>query len=113
MFFVVLLLFLILIFFYYVYCTLLSLSIVLLHVCIYVTGRPCCKSLCLDIIIIIMYYTYYDIYVRILSFLVWTDATPSNERISELKPYQRINHFPGMGEICRKDSLARNMAKYD
>jgi len=47
------------------------------------------------------------------SFLVWTDATPSNERISELKPYQRINHFPGMGEICRKDSLARNMTKYD
>jgi len=47
------------------------------------------------------------------SFLVWTDATPSNERISELKPYQWINHFPGMGEICRKDSLARNMAKYD
>ena len=81
--------------------------------CLYVTGRPCCKSLCLNIIIIIMYYTYYDIYVRILSFLVWTDTTPSNERISELKPYQRINHFPGMGEICRKDSLARNMAKYD
>uniref|UniRef100_A0A8B9JXU4 Tubulin tyrosine ligase-like family, member 7 n=1 Tax=Astyanax mexicanus TaxID=7994 RepID=A0A8B9JXU4_ASTMX len=23
----------------------------------------------------------------------------------------RINHFPGMGEICRKDCLARNMAK--
>ena len=25
---------------------------------------------------------------------------------------QRINHFPGMGEICRKDSLARNILKY-
>ena len=24
---------------------------------------------------------------------------------------QKINHFPGMGEICRKDNLARNMAK--
>lgn len=24
---------------------------------------------------------------------------------------QRINHFPGMGEICRKDSLARNLQK--
>lgn len=22
---------------------------------------------------------------------------------------QKINHFPGMNEICRKDSLARNM----
>ncbi|KAK2187502.1 hypothetical protein NP493_163g02060 [Ridgeia piscesae] len=35
----------------------------------------------------------------------------STERISELKPYQKINHFPGMGEICRKDCLARNIAK--
>ncbi|KAM7387905.1 hypothetical protein PAMP_024116 [Pampus punctatissimus] len=26
-------------------------------------------------------------------------------------PLQRINHFPGMGEICRKDCLARNMSK--
>lgn len=46
------------------------------------------------------------------SFLIWSDAAASNERISELKPYQHINHFPGMAEICRKDSLARNMARY-
>ncbi|XP_068161743.1 tubulin polyglutamylase ttll6 isoform X2 [Antennarius striatus] len=26
-----------------------------------------------------------------------------------MKRYQKINHFPGMSEICRKDSLARNM----
>ncbi|XP_024913778.1 tubulin polyglutamylase ttll6 [Cynoglossus semilaevis] len=26
-----------------------------------------------------------------------------------MKRYQKINHFPGMNEICRKDSLARNM----
>lgn len=25
---------------------------------------------------------------------------------------QRINHFPGMGGIARKDSLARNIQKY-
>ncbi|KAG8555279.1 hypothetical protein GDO81_017654 [Engystomops pustulosus] len=25
--------------------------------------------------------------------------------------FQRINHFPGMGEICRKDCLSRNMTK--
>ncbi|XP_054988764.1 tubulin polyglutamylase TTLL6 [Sorex araneus] len=27
----------------------------------------------------------------------------------EMKSYQKINHFPGMNEICRKDLLARNM----
>ncbi|XP_027623135.1 tubulin polyglutamylase TTLL6 isoform X2 [Tupaia chinensis] len=27
----------------------------------------------------------------------------------EMKSYQKINHFPGMSEICRKDLLARNM----
>jgi len=47
----------------------------------------------------------------IFSFLIWTDYPASNEKIAELKPYQHINHFPGMGEICRKDCLARNMAK--
>ncbi|XP_074640829.1 tubulin polyglutamylase TTLL7-like isoform X2 [Tubulanus polymorphus] len=45
------------------------------------------------------------------SYLIWNDCFVSTERIAELKPYQRINHFPSMGEICRKDSLARNMAK--
>ncbi|XP_034049570.1 tubulin polyglutamylase ttll6 isoform X2 [Thalassophryne amazonica] len=28
-----------------------------------------------------------------------------------MKSYQKINHFPGMTEICRKDSLARNMKR--
>ncbi|MBN3288143.1 TTLL6 polyglutamylase, partial [Polyodon spathula] len=27
----------------------------------------------------------------------------------DMKRYQKINHFPGMSEICRKDLLARNM----
>ncbi|XP_013397848.1 tubulin polyglutamylase TTLL7 isoform X2 [Lingula anatina] len=45
------------------------------------------------------------------SFLLWFDSFVSTEKISELKVFQRINHFPGMGEITRKDSLARNMAK--
>ncbi|XP_071799892.1 tubulin polyglutamylase TTLL7-like [Asterias amurensis] len=44
-------------------------------------------------------------------FLYWSDTAPPSEKISELKSYQRVNHFPGMGEICRKDSLARNMSK--
>ena len=43
--------------------------------------------------------------------LYWSDLAVPNERISEMKPYQKINHFPGMGEICRKDALAKNMMK--
>ncbi|XP_008269563.1 tubulin polyglutamylase TTLL6 isoform X1 [Oryctolagus cuniculus] len=33
------------------------------------------------------------------------------ERVMEMKSYQKINHFPGMSEICRKDLLARNMSR--
>ena len=41
--------------------------------------------------------------------LIWSDSAVPLEKIAELKPYQKINHFAGMGEICRKDSLARNI----
>lgn len=44
-------------------------------------------------------------------YLMWSDAYVSTDRIADLKPYQRLNHFPGMGEISRKDSLARNLVK--
>lgn len=39
----------------------------------------------------------------------WTDCSVSLERVMEMKRFQKINHFPGMSEICRKDLLARNM----
>lgn len=41
--------------------------------------------------------------------LCWTDFSVSLERVINMKCYQKINHFPGMSEICRKDLLARNM----
>ncbi|XP_017767891.1 PREDICTED: tubulin polyglutamylase ttll6-like [Nicrophorus vespilloides] len=41
--------------------------------------------------------------------LYWTDWSISVERCKEMKRYQKINHFPGMLEICRKDLLARNL----
>jgi len=41
--------------------------------------------------------------------LYWTDYSVSLERVMDMKKYQKINHFPGMSEICRKDLLARNM----
>uniref|UniRef100_A0A3Q1HPW6 Tubulin tyrosine ligase-like family, member 6 n=1 Tax=Acanthochromis polyacanthus TaxID=80966 RepID=A0A3Q1HPW6_9TELE len=41
--------------------------------------------------------------------LFWTDCSVSLDRVKDMKRYQKINHFPGMSEICRKDSLARHM----
>nr|XP_040032835.1 tubulin polyglutamylase ttll6 isoform X1 [Gasterosteus aculeatus aculeatus] len=41
--------------------------------------------------------------------LFWTDCSVSLDRVKDMKLYQKINHFPGMSEICRKDLLARNM----
>ncbi|XP_047401569.1 tubulin polyglutamylase TTLL6 isoform X1 [Sciurus carolinensis] len=43
--------------------------------------------------------------------LYWTDYSVSLERVMDVKSYQKINHFPGMSEICRKDLLARNMSR--
>ncbi|XP_015603647.1 tubulin polyglutamylase TTLL13 isoform X2 [Cephus cinctus] len=41
--------------------------------------------------------------------LYWTDLSISIERAKDMKRFQKINHFPGMTEICRKDLLARNL----
>ncbi|KAI9015020.1 tubulin-tyrosine ligase family-domain-containing protein [Gaertneriomyces semiglobifer] len=43
--------------------------------------------------------------------LYWIDTGVSVERVLSMKPFQRINHFPGMHEICRKDRLARNLER--
>lgn len=41
--------------------------------------------------------------------IVWHDTFPGLEVLMRLKPWQRINHFPGTGQITRKDNLARNI----
>lgn len=41
--------------------------------------------------------------------LYWTDLSVSIERAKDMKRFQKVNHFPGMTEICRKDLLARNL----
>ncbi|XP_030767601.1 tubulin polyglutamylase ttll6-like [Sitophilus oryzae] len=41
--------------------------------------------------------------------LYWTDLSITVERCKDMKRFQKINHFPGMLEICRKDLLARNL----
>jgi tubulin polyglutamylase TTLL6/13 len=41
--------------------------------------------------------------------LFWADCSVSNERIAKFTKYHRHNHFPGMSEISRKDTLGRNL----
>lgn len=41
--------------------------------------------------------------------VIWTDSIMGVEMCRYMRRFQKINHFPGMFEICRKDLLARNM----
>ena len=41
--------------------------------------------------------------------LQWIDTSVSVERVMAMKKFQKINHFPGMVEIARKDRLAVNL----
>uniref|UniRef100_A0A2K5EJF7 Tubulin tyrosine ligase like 13 n=1 Tax=Aotus nancymaae TaxID=37293 RepID=A0A2K5EJF7_AOTNA len=41
----------------------------------------------------------------------WTDCAVSLDRVMEMKKFQKINHFSGMTEICRKDLLAQNLSR--
>jgi tubulin polyglutamylase TTLL6/13 len=43
--------------------------------------------------------------------IYWTDNSVQPERIAKMKPYQKINHFPGMFQLSRKNHLARNLIK--
>ena len=41
--------------------------------------------------------------------LAWIDTSVALERVMKLKPTQKINHFTGMLEICRKKALSKNI----
>eukprot|EP00742_Colponemidia_sp_Colp-10_P006292 GILJ01006742.1.p1 GENE.GILJ01006742.1~~GILJ01006742.1.p1 ORF type:complete len:903 (+),score=134.08 GILJ01006742.1:151-2859(+) len=43
--------------------------------------------------------------------LYWIDTSVSPERLMAMKPYQKINHFPGMYSVSRKNNLARNLGR--
>lgn len=41
----------------------------------------------------------------------WQDFAVSNEQFSSLKSFQKINHFPGMQALSRKNRLAQNLTQ--
>ena len=42
---------------------------------------------------------------------MWLDGTVSPSLLRSMKPYQRVNHFPGMYAIARKSNLCMNLNK--
>ena len=41
----------------------------------------------------------------------WTDSAVQPEHLAKMNPYQKINHFPGMFALSRKNHLARNLKR--
>ena len=43
--------------------------------------------------------------------LWWSDLGIDGSFFSQLKPYQKVNHFPAMFQIARKTFLAKNLKR--
>ena len=43
--------------------------------------------------------------------LYWIDTGVTAEMVSKMKPYQKINHFPNMSCLARKNHLGRNLMR--
>ena len=43
--------------------------------------------------------------------LWWTDGAVETEKLSHMHSYQKINHFPGMYSLSKKNYLSRNLGK--
>lgn len=43
--------------------------------------------------------------------LWWCDLAIENQFLSNLRNYQKVNHFPAMYQISRKTFLAKNLKK--
>jgi tubulin polyglutamylase TTLL6/13 len=41
----------------------------------------------------------------------WTDNVVQAEMLSKMEPYQKINHFPGMFNLSRKNLMGRYLMK--
>ena len=45
--------------------------------------------------------TNYDLY--------WSDSAVSSDKLAKMKPYQKINHWPGMYTLSRKNNLGKHL----
>eukprot|EP00826_Nyctotherus_ovalis_P036335 TRINITY_DN3211_c0_g6_i1.p1 TRINITY_DN3211_c0_g6~~TRINITY_DN3211_c0_g6_i1.p1 ORF type:complete len:541 (-),score=167.27 TRINITY_DN3211_c0_g6_i1:3-1625(-) len=43
--------------------------------------------------------------------LYWADTGITQELVGKLKPYQKVNHFPNMSCLARKNNLGKNLMK--
>ncbi len=41
--------------------------------------------------------------------VLWVDGAVGHEAVAGFMPWQRVNHFPGMHQLARKNCLARNL----
>ena len=41
--------------------------------------------------------------------LKWNDTAITVDFLSKMSPHQKINHFPGMNTLHRKNNLAKNL----
>ncbi len=43
--------------------------------------------------------------------LCWIDTGMTTDKLFKMKPYQKINHFPGMSAVARKNFLGKNLLR--
>lgn len=43
--------------------------------------------------------------------LQWIDTNMTPDKLAKMRPYQKINHYPGMYGLARKNHLGRNLMK--
>ena len=43
----------------------------------------------------------------------WSDLPFGTEKLTRMRNYQKVNHFPSMYQICRKNLLAKNMKQME
>ena len=43
--------------------------------------------------------------------IIWNDVTILSEKLSQIKAFQKVNHFPSMSGVTRKANLAQSLKK--